>query len=52
MEMLNRIDKALRDKKKDRLQFTLDELTRDISKEKRQEILGEQLEEKLDSMNL
>ena len=52
MEMLNRIDKALRDKKKDRLQFTLDELTRDINKEKRQEILGEQLEEKLDSMNL
>ena len=31
-EMLDRIDKALRDKKKDRLQFTLDELTRDMSK--------------------
>ena len=53
MEMLNRIDKALRNRgQKDQLQFTLDELTRDISKEQRQEILGERLESKLDKMDL
>ena len=53
METLNRIDKALRDKQnKEQLLYTLDEVSRNTTKEQRQHILGENIEQKLDRMNL